>query len=112
MRHLHRLNQWIRKTASSFAPLLFLPEAPGDDTTVAGDSRVYRLRHWPALPPCLRTARIYRVMSVMTQRPVNRRWLVLRQGIPPAQADEMLAFLMADNAVDVVDTAEFAATHP
>lgn len=104
-----RLQRWIRKTASSFAPLLVLPEAPDDDTALAGDSRVYRLRTWPELPSRLRTARIYRVMSVMTHRPVNRRWLVLRQGIAPDQADELLAYLLTENAVEVVDTADFAA---
>lgn len=99
------LNQWILKTTSSFAPLLALS---GDaDRPVAADGRVYRLRQWPTLPACWRTARMYRALSVMSHRPVNRHWLVASQGLKPAQADALISYLVTENVVDVVDSTAF-----
>ena len=104
--HLH---QWIRKTASSFAPLLALSGDEAPPAARAGEGCVYRLRQWPALPSRWRTARVYRTLSVMSQRPVNRHWLVAFQGLKPSQADALIAYLMTHDAVDVVDTGTFAA---
>ena len=104
--HLH---QWIRKTASSFAPLLTLSQDKSTQAVRACEGRVYRLRQWPALPSRWRTAHMYRTLSVMSQRPVNRHWLVTFQGMKPAQADALLSYLTTHDAVDVVDTGAFAA---
>jgi hypothetical protein len=103
-----QLNLWMRKTASSFAPLLVAPDDALPATASATEGRVYRLRQWPALPSHWRTARIYRVLAVMSQRPVNRHWLVARQGMAPSQTDALISYLVTQDAVDIVDVTAFA----
>lgn len=103
-----QLNLWMRKTASSFAPLLVAPDEAPPAPALADEGRVYRLRQWPALPSHWRTARIYRALSVMSQRPVNRHWLIARQGMAPSQADALLGYLVTQDAVDIVDVTAFA----
>ncbi len=103
------LHQWIRKTTSSFAQLCETPQ----DTVLDGaaDCRglIYKLREWPDLPEGWHTAPVFRALSVMSQRPVNRHWLIASQGLAPAHADALILHLMAENAVDVIDTAAFPA---
>ena len=74
-----------------------------------GSHLIYRLKAWPSLPEAGRTAEIYRMLSVMSSQPVSRRWLVERGGIAPRRLDRLLAQLVRDGAVEVIDPASFAA---
>lgn len=97
--------QWLRKTASSFAALGVDPSDTIVDPTHGGD--IYRLRSWPNLPSNWRTANTYRALSVMSQRPVNRHWLVKHSGLQPQQVDQLLDFLVDRLDVDVIDAGSF-----
>lgn len=101
------LHQWIRKTTSSFAELRATPHDTVLDGSAESHGLIYKLREWPALPAVWRTAPIYRALSVMSQRPVNRHWLIAGPGLTPSQADALILLLVAENAVDVIDTAAF-----
>ena len=48
-----------------------VPQAPRSDL-------IFRLRAWPRLPEDGRTAEVYRMLSVMSNQPVNRHWLLTR----------------------------------
>lgn len=110
MSHLYAsLHQWIRKTTSSFAELCVTPQDTVLDASMDSHGLIYKLREWPALPDTWRTAPIFRALSVMSQRPVNRHWLIAGPGLAPAQADALILFLVSANAVDVTDTAAFPA---
>jgi len=69
---------------------------------------IFRLRAWPALPESGRTAEVYRILSVMSSRPVNRRWLLGRFQLAPQQLDALLQQLVAQGSVEVIDPAQFA----
>jgi hypothetical protein len=72
---------------------------------------VYRLRQWPEhLPPTLRTANVLQALSLMSNRPVNRDWMVRHSTIKPAALDELLDILVSRGHVDVVDTSKFSLT--
>jgi hypothetical protein len=66
------------------------------------------LRAWPRLPEDGRTAEVYRMLSVMSNRPVNRQWLLGRFTLAPQQLDSLLQHLVADCSVEVIDPARFA----
>lgn len=70
---------------------------------------IFRMRSWPQLPEDGRTADIYRVLSVMSQQPVNRQYLLARCRLAPQQLDKLLARLVADGALEVIDPSRFAA---
>lgn len=102
------LHQWLRKTTSSFALLCATPQDTVLDDTAGCRGLIYRLREWPAvLPEAWHTAPVFRALSVMSQRPVNRHWLVARQGMAPALADALIDYLIAHHAVDIVDATAF-----
>src|SRR5512138_3231915 len=71
---------------------------------------IFRMKSWPQLPEDGRTAEIYRVLSVMSQQPVNRQYLLARCRLAPQQLDKLLAKLVADGALEVIDPARFAAS--
>ena len=98
---------WARKRTSAFAELLVLNE--DDCVAVNDDELIYRLRNWPHLPAQCKTADIYRVLSVMSSRPVNRHWILRNSGLPQAQVDRLLRRLVAEDAVEVIDASKFAA---
>jgi hypothetical protein len=77
-----------------------------------GSHLIFRLKAWPELPESGRTAEIYRMLSVMSSQPVNRQWLLARCNMPPAQLDALLLQLMAEDAVEVIDPAQFAGREP
>jgi hypothetical protein len=81
--------------------------APGS-RRYPGADLIFRMKSWPQLPEDGRTAEIYRVLSVMSQQPVNRQYLVARCRMAPKQLDELLMKLVADGALEVVDPARFA----
>jgi hypothetical protein len=74
---------------------------------------VYRLRHWPeSLPAALRTADVLRALSLMSNRPVNRDWILRNSRLKPATLDQLLALLAARDDLEVVDAARFPASAP
>ena len=73
-----------------------------------GVDLIFRMKSWPQLPEDGRTAEIYRVLSVMSNQPVNRQWLLARCSLTPKQLDKLLNQLVADGALEVIDPARFA----
>jgi hypothetical protein len=69
---------------------------------------IFRLRAWPQLPEHGRTAEVYRMLSVMSNQPVNRQWLLGRFRLAPQQLDALLQQLVAQGSVEVIDPAAFA----
>ena len=69
---------------------------------------IFRLKAWPQLPEDGRTAEIYRILSVMSSQPVNRQWLLARCKMAPRAVDALMAKLVAEGAVEVIDPARFA----
>ena len=88
----------------------FLPTRPGggDHRSFQGDL-IFRMKAWPQLPESGRTAEIYRMLSIMSNQPVNRQWLLDRFRMAPQQLDELLSQLVAEGAVEVIDPSRFAA---
>jgi hypothetical protein len=82
-------------------------QPPAAGRTVAADL-IFRLRAWPQLPEDGRTAEVYRMLSVMSNQPVNRRWLLGRFQLGPQQLDALLQQLVAQGSVEVIDPAQFA----
>jgi hypothetical protein len=101
------LFRWARKTTTSFADLCFTVSLH-EDAHAAGEGLVYRLKHWPDLLPAQRTADVYRALSLMSNRPVNRAWFLKHSRMKAAQLDRLLERLVAQGAVEVVDVASFA----
>ncbi|MDP3618807.1 MAG: hypothetical protein Q8R63_03340 [Ramlibacter sp.] len=99
------ISSWARKTSTSFAELRMsvMPRPEPDD---AGDGLAYQLRHWPDLSGA-RTADVLRALSVMSHRPVNRRWILASTRLTAVQVDSLIARLIAQDAVTVIDTAGF-----
>ncbi|MGE0497902.1 MAG: hypothetical protein AB7I35_10575 [Ramlibacter sp.] len=109
MLNYQNLRHWVVKTSSSFAGLWVLGEAanePGPGP-VAGEL-IYRLRRWPALPSDHRTANVYRALSIMSARPVNRRWFLMSTELPEAQADALIQALIDEGDLEVIDPAQFS----
>jgi len=80
---------------------------PGEATRNGGEALVYRLRHWPELPPVHRTADVYRALSLMSNRPVNRGWFLRHSRIKARELDRLLDRLVTQGCVDVVDVSNF-----
>jgi hypothetical protein len=91
---------------------LFRRAAPAREDDATGSARacdlIFRLKAWPQLPENGRKADVYRMLSVMSSQPVNRRWLLARFRIPPQQLDELLRRFIAEGAVEVIDPAAYA----
>jgi len=101
------LQGWAQKFTSSLMDLRPAahaePEAPSSGLT-------YLLRQWPMLPPSSKTADIYRTLSVMSHRRVSRSWILRTSRLTPRQVDALLARLVEQDAVDVIDVALFTRT--
>ncbi len=102
------LYEWAKKTTTSFAELRLLT-SERDEQDQIGDGLIYRLKHWPDLPSHYRTADVYRALSVMSNRPVNRHWILAHSKLHPAQVDLLLQRLVDNDAVEVVDASKFRA---
>jgi len=98
------LSEWARRT-SSWAELRFFSLVA--DEPHPADGLIYRLRHWPDLPPVYRTANVYRALSVMSHRPVNRPWLVAHAGLDQATLDRLLRRLESQEAIEVIDASAY-----
>ena len=99
------LHGWAQKFTSS---LMDLRPAAHSEPEPAASGLTYLLRHWPMLPPSSKTADIYRTLSVMSHRRVSRNWILRTSRLTPRQVDALLARLVEQEAVDVVDVALFA----
>lgn len=100
------LYNWARRTTTSFAELRFV-SSQRDALDSEDDGLIYRLRHWPDLPPSSRTADVYRALSVMSHRPVNRHWILAHSKLQALQVDRLLQRLVAENAVEVIDRTRY-----
>jgi hypothetical protein len=97
---------WAKRTKTSFAELCFVSSTRGD-SEIDGDSLIYRLKHWPELPATRRTANVFRALSVMSHRPVNRRWFATHSKLPAREVDQLLADLIGEDAVEVIDGSKY-----
>lgn len=99
------ISSWARKTTTSFADLRHsVSQRPEHDD--AADGQAYQLRYWPDLTGA-RTADVLRALSVMSHRPVNRRWILASTKLSPLQVDTLIADLVAQDAVTIIDTARY-----
>lgn len=103
------LCHWARRASTSFS------ELRGDSgfratesQPLADDGLIYRLRHWPSLPPSQRTADVLRLLSLMSNRPVNRNWMMSHTRVSPERLDQLLQRLVDQGAVEVIDSSRFA----
>lgn len=103
------LFQWAKKTTTSFAELRFVSSQREDSLEREGSGLIYRLKHWPELPTHSRTADVYRALSVMSSRPVNRHWILANSKLPADQVDRLLKRLIDEDAVEVIDSSKFSA---
>lgn len=106
------LATWARRTRSSFVPLAWLASRPAlrpDAAALPEDGLVYRLRRWPDLPSAARTADVLRLLSVMSHRPVNRRWMLSYSRLDAEHVDALLRRLVHRGEVDVIDASAFPA---
>lgn len=101
------LYNWARKTTTSFAELRFVA-SQRDVMDPDADGLIYRLKHWPELRSFDRTADVFRALSVMSNRPINRRWILANSKLRAEQVDDLLERLVAEGAVEVIDGTKFA----
>jgi hypothetical protein len=101
---LRELARRTSTTAGELSTVAPLREEPAQQRGL-----VYRLRQWPDLPDRMRTADVLRALSVMSNRPVNREWLLRRVKLKARAVDELLAMLVTHGHVEVVDTSKFRA---
>jgi hypothetical protein len=97
---------WAKRTTTSFAELCFV-SSERSESGDEGDSLIYRLKHWPDLPVHRRTANVFRALSVMSQRPVNRRWFATHSKLHAREVDQLLELLIGEDAVEVVDGSKY-----
>jgi hypothetical protein len=103
------LYKWARRTTTSFAELRFVSSERGQDMEQDGSDLIYRLKHWPDLPSQVRTADVLRALSVMSNRPVNRHWILSNSKLQARDVDRLLARLVEQDAVEVIDGSKFRA---
>jgi hypothetical protein len=101
------LSAWARRTTTSFAELLVVAERDTVSSTLPGE-HIYKLKQWPVLSRSQQTADVYRTLSVMSHRPVNRRWILASSRLKPQQVDRLLQRLIEQDAVEVIDASKFA----
>ena len=100
------LFKWARRTTTSFAELSFISSIP-DETGQGDDALVYRLKQWPELPARHRTAEVYKALSLMSNRPVNRGWFLRHSRMKPKVLDALIDRLVAQGAVEVIDVSAY-----
>ena len=75
---------------------------------VAGADLIYRLKAWPEVTEPGRTADVYRMLSVMSSRPVNRQWIQTHTRMDQRQLEELLSKWVAEGAIEVIDPKRFS----
>ena len=102
---VERLFHWCRQLftppADPFAP------TEAHDNAVADDTLIYRLKRWPQLPSASMNTDVSRTLSVMSTRPVNRRWILNNSSLQEHEVDSMLERLVEQEAVEVTDAAKY-----
>ncbi len=101
-----RLSLWLRKMSALLAPERRRRLASNAQID-SSDCLIYRLKHWPRLRSVSKTAGIYRALSMMSTRPVNRRWILNNSGMAASDVDGLLRRLVAEGAVEVIDSTQF-----
>lgn len=100
-----RLYQWARRS-TGFGDLgVSVPERA--EAVITGDTLVYRLKRWPEMPAHLRKAPVFRALSIMSQRPVNRGWVARHAQMKPGQVEDLFHQLAVQDALHVIDTAGY-----
>lgn len=102
------LYNWARRKGASLGEMRFVP-SQRDVVDDERDELIYRLKHWPELSGPERTADVFRALSVMSNRPINRRWILANSRLRAEQVDRLLRRLVRDGAVEVIDGSKFAA---
>lgn len=106
---LDSLRGLVKRTAPDVADTgPFAPTRPVTGERTPRANLIFRLKAWPQLPESGRTAEIYRILSVMSNQPVNRQWLLARCRMAPHQLDRLLLKLVEDGALEIIDPARFA----
>jgi hypothetical protein len=105
-RVVERLSSWIRETTASVRATEPAPAARRLGAW-RDDSLIYRLRHWPKLPPADRSIDVHRILAVMSTRPVNRRWIMKNTRLAARDVDLLLRRLTEQGAVQVIDASKF-----
>jgi hypothetical protein len=100
--------QWARRQRTSFAELRFA-SSERSSAEPEDSGLIYRLKHWPELPSRIRTADVLRALSVMSNRPINRNWILTHSKLRAQDVDSLLARLVAQGAVEVIDGSRFPA---
>jgi hypothetical protein len=97
---------WAKRTSTSFAELRFLA-SEREEVDDVSEGLIYRLKYWPELPAHRRTANVFRALSVMSHRPVNRHWLVAHSKLNSGDIDRLLQYLIHEDAVEVIDGSKY-----
>lgn len=92
------LGHWARRSRNLGAPSGAAELQSRDD-----DGLIYRLKHWPSLPSAIRTAEVLRLLSVMSHRAVNRRWILAHSNLDAQQVEALLRRLVRKGDVEVID---------
>jgi hypothetical protein len=95
-------------TLGTLRRLLGALRTGADDHSAAPDL-IFRLKSWPRLGDGLRTVEVYRMLSLLSHRPLSRRWLHSNSGIAPQQLEPLLEQLARTGALEVIDPSQFAA---
>jgi hypothetical protein len=103
---IDRFWRWARQACLSLSGLLRADTAAGP-ADCPEDHLIYRLKRWPKLPSAGMTTDIYRTLSVMSTRPVNRRWILNNSNIRTQEVDLLLRRLVEQDAVEVTDAAKY-----
>jgi hypothetical protein len=103
-----RLYHWARRTSEFAESVISGWEREEPEEKKTASSMIYRLRSWPELPQSQRTATIYRMLSVMSSRPVNRTWILASSRMQPRQLDGLLAGLIAQGVVEAIDPSGYS----
>ena len=77
---------------------------------VPGADLIYRLKAWPELTEAGRTAEIYRILSVMSSRPVNRQWILTRTRMERTKLEALLRQWVAEGALEVIDPSRYSSS--
>lgn len=97
-----------KRKEASFDPFQATCPVSAEERRGPAADLIFRMKSWPQLPEDGRTADVYRVLSVMSQQPVNRQYLLARCRLAPQQLDKLLTRLIADGALEVIDPRRFA----
>ena len=112
LKALGRSAAWTLKTFTFLPAPRHPPAELAGATESPGETLIYRLRHWPRIPSARKTAALLRTLSVMSHRPVNRRWILNNSRLDAGAVDSLLRRLMEQGAVEVIDVRGYRAdTH-